>query len=59
VPYTGYSTDYAPSDFFLFGTVKTELQNYEIHNMDDLILARRTIFDEIPKWTLKLSRFHG
>jgi hypothetical protein len=52
VPHPAYSPDLAPSDFFLFGTLKTELQNYEIHNREHLILAIRAIFDEIPKETL-------
>jgi hypothetical protein len=52
VSHPAYSSDRAPSDFFLFGTVKTELQNYEIHSRQDLILATRTIFDEISKDTL-------
>jgi hypothetical protein len=44
-----FSLGPAPSDFFLFGTVKTELQNYEIHSKQDLILAIRAIFDKISK----------
>jgi hypothetical protein len=49
VPHPAYSPDRAPSDFFLFGTVKAELQNYEIHSREDLILAIRAIFDQIYK----------
>jgi histone-lysine N-methyltransferase SETMAR len=49
VPHPAYSPDLAPSDFFLFGTVETELQNYEIHSREDLILAIRAIFDQISK----------
>jgi hypothetical protein len=52
VLHPAYNPDRAPSDFFLFGTVKIELQNYEIHSREDLILAIRAIFDEIPKETL-------
>jgi hypothetical protein len=64
VPHPIYSQDRALSDFFLFGTVKTELQNYEVHSRQDLILAIRAIFDEISKdilnsvyvsWTKKLK----
>jgi hypothetical protein len=51
VPHPAYSLDRALSDFFLFRTVKTELQNYEIHSRQDLILAIRAIFDEISKDT--------
>jgi hypothetical protein len=51
VSHLAYSPDRAPSDFFLFGTVKTELQNYEIHRRQDLIMAIREIFDEMPKET--------
>jgi hypothetical protein len=47
-----YSLDPAPSDFFLFRTVKTKLQNYETHSRQDLILVIKAIFDEIPKDTL-------
>jgi hypothetical protein len=49
VPHPVYSPDLAPSDFFLFGTVKAELQNYEIHSREDLIMAIRAIFDQISK----------
>jgi hypothetical protein len=52
VPHPVYSPDLAPSDFFLFGTVKAELQNYEIHSREDLILAIRTVFGQIFKETL-------
>jgi hypothetical protein len=49
VPHPAYSPDLAPSDFFLFGTVKTQLQNDKIQSRKDLILTIRAIFDEIPK----------
>jgi hypothetical protein len=39
----------SPSDFFLFETMKIELQNYEIQNREDLVLAIRAFFDEISK----------
>jgi hypothetical protein len=52
IPYPAYSPDRAPSDFFLFGTVKAELQNYEIHSREDLILAIRGIFDQMSKEAL-------
>jgi hypothetical protein len=48
-PHSAYSSDSAPSDFFLFGMVKAKLQNYEIHSREDLILAIRAIFDQISK----------
>jgi hypothetical protein len=32
--------------------VKAELQNYEIHSREDLILAIRAVFDQISKETL-------
>jgi hypothetical protein len=47
VPYPAYEPNPAPNDFILFRTVKTELQNYKIHNRKDLILIIRMIFDEI------------
>jgi hypothetical protein len=49
VPHPAYSPDNTPSDFFLFWIVKIGLQNYEIHSRQDLILAIRAIFDEMPK----------
>jgi hypothetical protein len=49
VQHPTYSPGIAPSDFFLFGIVETELQNYEIYNRQGLILAIRGIFDEISK----------
>jgi hypothetical protein len=52
VSHPAYNLYRAPSDFFVFGTVKTGLQNYEIHSREDLILAIRAIFNEIPKETL-------
>jgi hypothetical protein len=36
----------------LFGTAKTELQDYEIHGREDLILGIRAVFDKIPKEAL-------
>jgi hypothetical protein len=52
IPHPAYSPDRAPNDFFLFETVKTELQNYEIRSRQYLILAIKAIFDEISKDTL-------
>jgi hypothetical protein len=52
VPHPAYSQDLASNDFFLSGTVKAELQNYEIHSREDLILAIRAIVDKISKETL-------
>jgi hypothetical protein len=48
VSHLAYRPVFAPNDFF-FRTVKTELQNYEIHSRQDLTLAIRAIFDEMPK----------
>jgi hypothetical protein len=52
VPHPAYSPDFAPSAFFFFGTVKAELQNYEIHSREDLILAITAIFNQISIETL-------
>jgi hypothetical protein len=52
VSHPAYRPDLASSDFFLFGTMKTELQNYEIHSREDPILVIRAIFDQISKETL-------
>jgi hypothetical protein len=49
VPHPADSPDSIPNHLFLFGIVKTELQHYEIHNRQDLILAIRTIFEQISK----------
>jgi hypothetical protein len=50
VPHPADGPDLAPSDFFFFfGIMKTELQNYEIHSRQDLILAIWAIFEKIPK----------
>jgi hypothetical protein len=49
VPHPAYSPDRAPSHFFPFGTVKTELQAYEIHSRGDLILAITAICHEKSK----------
>jgi hypothetical protein len=66
LPLPAYNQNLAPSDFFLFGTVKTELSNYEIHSSrQDLILTIRAIFDETPEdifnsvsvsWTKRFKR---
>jgi hypothetical protein len=47
-----HNLDLMLRDFFLFGILKTELQNDKIHRRDDLISAIRSIFDEISKKTL-------
>jgi hypothetical protein len=52
VPHQAYNPDRSPSDFFLFGTVKRELQNDENHSREDLILAIKAIFDELSKEAL-------
>jgi hypothetical protein len=49
VSHPAYNPDRAQSDFFLFRTVKAELQNYEIHSREDLILAIRAIFNQISE----------
>jgi hypothetical protein len=51
VPHLACSPDLATNNFFFFGNPKTELQNYEIYNREDLISAIRNIFGEIPKET--------
>jgi hypothetical protein len=47
VLHPAYSLDPASDDFFLFGIIKTKLENYEIYSRQDLILARKAVFDEI------------
>jgi hypothetical protein len=36
-PYPPFSLDLAPSDFFLFGYIKGELQGTEFREKDDLV----------------------
>jgi hypothetical protein len=52
VPRPVYSPDDAPNCFFAFGIVKTELDDYEILNRQDLILRISAVFNEIPKGML-------
>ncbi len=44
-----YSPDLAPSDFFLFPRMKSELRGENFANKDDLKEQVRTVLDKIPK----------
>jgi transposase len=44
-----YSPDLAPSDFFLFGRVKSELGKYKIHSEEQLQKAVTNIMKKISK----------
>jgi transposase len=52
VPHPAYSPDLAPSDFFLFGFLKTKLQEYDIPDRETLKSAISDIFAEISEDTL-------
>jgi hypothetical protein len=44
-----YSLNLAPSDFFVFGCVKSKLPGLAIRSRDDFICEIRPIFEDIPK----------
>jgi hypothetical protein len=49
VPHPTYNPDRAPSDFFLFGHLKTKLVGLVIPGRKALISTIRQIFSEIPR----------
>ena len=51
-PHPAYSPDVAPSDFFLFGFVKTKLKGMTFDDEDALYTAILKILFAIPKKTL-------
>lgn len=52
IPHPAYSPDLAPSDFFLFGFMKHQLQGNSFGTHEELFTAVRLILGEIPKETL-------
>jgi hypothetical protein len=52
VPHPAYSPDLAPSDFFLFGYLKSKLQGIVVRSRPEFFSAIGEIFDEILKETL-------
>jgi hypothetical protein len=56
-PHPLYSPDRAPSDFFLFGSVKRALQGSEFQSVEELLAAVVAMFNAIPTETL-ISTFH-
>jgi histone-lysine N-methyltransferase SETMAR len=48
-----YSLDLAPSDFFLFGDLKRQLEGKHLTREDQVIAAGREIFDKIPLQTFQ------
>jgi hypothetical protein len=52
-----YSPDLAPSDFFLFGPVKTSLRRMVFESAEELLEAVMTILRGIPIETLSAT-FH-
>lgn len=49
IPQPPYSPDLAPSDFYLFGTVKRQLENRELVAPEDLLRAILQILARIPR----------
>jgi predicted outer membrane lipoprotein len=56
-PHPSYSPDRAPSDFFLFGSVKSAAQGSEFQTLEELLAAAVGILNAIPTETLT-STFH-
>lgn len=52
MPHPPYSSDLAPSDFFLFGYVKGKLEGERFEEPEDLLFRIREIIAEIPIETL-------
>jgi hypothetical protein len=52
VPHPAHSPDFAPSDFFLFGFVKTRLQEYDIPGQEGVKCAISQILAEISQGML-------
>ncbi|OHS93101.1 histone-lysine N-methyltransferase SETMAR-like protein [Tritrichomonas foetus] len=52
VPHPAYSPDLAPSDFFLFGTIKEKVKGIVFESPSHLIQTIVQIFNEIPSETL-------
>ena len=55
-PHPPYSPDLAPSDFFLFGYVKTKLMGHSFQTREELFEAIFEIIEGIPQ-SLKLKVF--
>jgi hypothetical protein len=56
-PRPSYSSDLAPSDFFLLGYVKGKLMGYRAEISSDLLVRIRVILAEIPRETLNAVFF--
>jgi hypothetical protein len=54
-----YSSDLAPSDFYLSGYVKRKLMGYRAETPSELLVRIRVILVEIPRETLKAVLSHG
>jgi hypothetical protein len=44
MPYPFYSPDLAPSDFYLFPTVKQKLENIQVVDDDEFLIARKSFW---------------
>ena len=52
-PQPPYSPDLAPSDFYLFGHIKTQLQGFNFSSVDELLSQVHTILARISETTLQ------
>jgi len=52
IPHPAYSPDLSPSDFFIFGYMKHQLQGHSFGTREELFDAVQRILYEIPKETL-------
>jgi hypothetical protein len=51
-PHSPYSPDLAPTDFYLFGYVRHQLQGHEFTERTELVSAISEILNQIPTNTL-------
>ena len=54
IPQPPYSPDLAPCDFYLFGTVKYQLEGMYARNRDEMVEKTKKIFGKIPKEQFKI-----
>jgi len=49
LPHPPYSPDLAPSDFYLFGTAKTQIRGQRFTSSDEIVAKMEKILEEIQK----------
>jgi hypothetical protein len=52
-PHPAFAPDFAPSDFFLFGVLRSQLNSRIFESPDELVQAIREIANAIPRTTLE------